>query len=186
MNVYPLIEMVEWIEANEVRVFFSTGRVVEMKLPVRSARRARVVDGGMGLDPGNGREIGAPDLYQRPAKVLVSARVANRKKGRETRNAMKTKTKPEERKLVRRGPFPVTMTLASLRAAHRLSQSDVAKALGVNQGVVSRRERAGRHIVVSTLQDYARCLGCQCEVTFVSRLGHRFTVDFGRGRRPRR
>jgi hypothetical protein len=72
-NIYPLIEMIEWIEGNEVRVFFSTGRVVEMKLPVRSARWARIVDGGMGLDPSNGREIGAPDLYERPAKVLVPA-----------------------------------------------------------------------------------------------------------------
>jgi transcriptional regulator with XRE-family HTH domain len=81
------------------------------------------------------------------------------------------------RPILRRGPFPVTMTLADLRQAHRMSQGDIAKALGVDQAVISRRERAGAHVVVSTLQDYARALGCECEVTFVSKLGHRYTVD---------
>jgi len=61
---YPAIRIVEWIEGNKVRLFFSTGEVKEMKLPsVRSARRARIVDGGLGLDPGDGFELSAPRLY---------------------------------------------------------------------------------------------------------------------------
>ena len=73
MRDYPIIELVEWIEGDEVRVFFSTNRVVEIHLPVRSARRARIVDEGMGLDPGDGREISAVDLYRRRAKTVVRA-----------------------------------------------------------------------------------------------------------------
>ncbi len=70
---YPLLRMVEWVKGNRVRLFFSTGRVTEVSLPVRSAKRARVVDFGMGLDPGDGLEFSAPDLYRRRGVELRPA-----------------------------------------------------------------------------------------------------------------
>lgn len=73
MKTYPTIRMADWIGANVVRVFFSTGRVSEIELPVRSARRAHIVVEGMGLDPGDGMEISATRLYAMKAKVLRRA-----------------------------------------------------------------------------------------------------------------
>lgn len=70
------------------------------------------------------------------------------------------------------------MPLAMLREAHGLTQVDVAARLGVEQGAISKRERAGRRILVENLEAYARALGCECEVVFKSRLGHRFIIDF--------
>lgn len=70
----PIICIVEWIEKNIVRVFFSSGRVVEVALPwVRIARQARVVDDGMGLDPGDGKDVGADTVaVLHPTRVLLS------------------------------------------------------------------------------------------------------------------
>jgi len=65
-----------------------------------------------------------------------------------------------------------------LREAHGLTQIDVAAKLGVDQGAVSKREHAGRRVLVENLETYARALGCECEVVFCSRLGHRFVIDF--------
>lgn len=73
----------------------------------------------------------------------------------------------------------VVMSLTSLRKAHGMTQSDVAKALGVDSTVISKRESCGPHLNVSTLRDYARALGDQCEITFVSKLGHRIVIDLG-------
>ena len=84
MKHFPMIRLVEWLGGNEVRVFFSLGKKtipVEMKLPwVRSAKQARVVDEGMGLDPGDGLDISGLDLWTMPHKVirLVEARSAKR------------------------------------------------------------------------------------------------------------
>jgi hypothetical protein len=65
-----LLTMVEWIRANEVRLFFDNGCVLETTLPVRSARKARVVDCGMGLDPGDGKDLSARWLHARGGKIL--------------------------------------------------------------------------------------------------------------------
>jgi hypothetical protein len=73
MRRYPLLRIVEWVKGNRVRLFFSTGRVVEVGLPVKSAKKARIVDYGMGLDPGDGLEFSAPDLYQRRGIELCPA-----------------------------------------------------------------------------------------------------------------
>ena len=44
-----MLSVVEWIERNEVRLCFTNGRIVEVKLPeVKDARRARLVDDGAG------------------------------------------------------------------------------------------------------------------------------------------
>ncbi len=68
----PLIRIVEWIKGNEVRLFFSSGKVVEVKLPwVKSARKARIVDDGMGLDPGDGLDVSATLLATKRGKVLL-------------------------------------------------------------------------------------------------------------------
>jgi hypothetical protein len=76
MAAYPRLKLVEWIEKNEVRLFFSTGLITELRLPwVKSAKNARIVDRGLGLDPGDGLEVSAPDLASAPgAKVLRPAR----------------------------------------------------------------------------------------------------------------
>ena len=74
---------------------------------------------------------------------------------------------------------PVVMSLASLRTAHGMTQTDVAKALGVSPTVISKRESSGTHLGVSSLRDYARALGDQCEIVFVSKLGHRIVIDLG-------
>ncbi len=73
---YPRLLIMEWIQKNEVRLFFSTGLVIEMYLPwVKNAKRARIVDNGLGLDPGDGLEISAPNLAaHKDAKVLCKAR----------------------------------------------------------------------------------------------------------------
>ena len=65
----PRILLVEWIEGPQVRLFFSTGKISEIDLPVRSAKRARIVYGGVGLDIGDGREMSATTLHERPGKV---------------------------------------------------------------------------------------------------------------------
>jgi hypothetical protein len=66
---HPILWMVEWLEKNEVRLFFSTGRVVEVKLPVRSARRAHIVQSGLGLDPGDGLDMCALELHKMRGRV---------------------------------------------------------------------------------------------------------------------
>jgi hypothetical protein len=69
---YPLlIWLVEWVEKNEVRLFFSTGRIVDLKLPVKSARHAKIVERGVGLDPGDGMDMSAYELHRRRGKVWV-------------------------------------------------------------------------------------------------------------------
>lgn len=71
---YPTILMVEWLEKNRVRLFFATGKISEVRLPVRSAKHARIVFGGVGLDPGNGYELSAVTLHEMPGKVWARSR----------------------------------------------------------------------------------------------------------------
>ena len=72
---YPRLNIVEWIEKNEVRLFFSTGRVIELKLPVKSAKNAKSVDNGMGLDPGDGFDMSAPNLAFHPDAVVLREKI---------------------------------------------------------------------------------------------------------------
>ena len=67
MKSIPLLKLVEWISGSRVRLIFSTGRITEVELPVSSAnaRRACIVDMGMGLDPGDGKDMSAFGLYSR-------------------------------------------------------------------------------------------------------------------------
>lgn len=70
----PLIVMAQWLHDNVVRLFFTTGRFVELALPVKSARRVRIVDKGLGLDPGNGKDMSAYGLHKMRGKVLAPGR----------------------------------------------------------------------------------------------------------------
>jgi hypothetical protein len=60
------VQMVEPLGGADVRLFFSDGTVVERTLPgVKAARRPRVVDEGLGIDPGDGGgEMSALSLYR--------------------------------------------------------------------------------------------------------------------------
>jgi hypothetical protein len=71
---HPIIWMVEWLRKNEVRLFFSTGRVVELKLPVSSAKKAKIVSKGLGLDPGDGFDLCAIELHKQRGKVWIPGR----------------------------------------------------------------------------------------------------------------
>jgi hypothetical protein len=68
----PLLRIVEWIEKNRVRLFFSSGKVMEVAIPwVRSAKHAKIVDDGMGFDAGDGKDVGADTLAMMRGKVLL-------------------------------------------------------------------------------------------------------------------
>jgi transcriptional regulator with XRE-family HTH domain len=90
--------------------------------------------------------------------------------------------KKEIKRVIRAPVRRVVMSLADLRVAHGFTQTDVAKALGVSPTVISKRESNGPHLNISTLRDYVRALGDQCEIVFVSKLGHRITIDLGEER----
>lgn len=68
-RTFPIIRSLEWLGANRVRLFFATGKISEVTLPIRSARNAHVVFGGVGLDPGDGRELSAATVHAMPGKV---------------------------------------------------------------------------------------------------------------------
>lgn len=52
----PTLVLLEWLGGPDVRLSFADGSVLERALPeVRSAKRARISDAGMGVDPGDGR-----------------------------------------------------------------------------------------------------------------------------------
>lgn len=65
-----ILREAECMSGNRVRLFFASGKILETTLPVRSCRRARVVDCGLGLDPGDGKEFAAVDLYRRRGREL--------------------------------------------------------------------------------------------------------------------
>jgi hypothetical protein len=66
---HPILWMIEWLQKNEVRLFFSTGRIVELKLLVSSAKKAKIVNDGLGLDPGNGLDMCVLELHKQPGRV---------------------------------------------------------------------------------------------------------------------
>lgn len=66
---YPRIIMVEPLSDGRARLFFSTGRIAEVEVGTPNANRVRIVYGGVGLDPGDGRELSAVTLHRRPGKV---------------------------------------------------------------------------------------------------------------------
>lgn len=75
-----ILREAECLAGNEVRLFFASGKILETTLPVRSCRRLRVVDCGLGLDPGDGKEFAAVDLYRRRGKEMWIGRRRKRKR----------------------------------------------------------------------------------------------------------
>ena len=67
-----ILTMVEWLGGADVRLFFIDGAVVERALPgVKSARKAHIVDDGLGLSPGDGGgDMSARMLYVRRGRRL--------------------------------------------------------------------------------------------------------------------
>ena len=53
---FPIIKKLKWIRANIVHLTLKDGRIFECEFPVISAKKARIVDKGVGVDPGDGKE----------------------------------------------------------------------------------------------------------------------------------
>ena len=68
--------------------------------------------------------------------------------------------------------------LSSVRVVLGKTQEEVARALGVDQGEVSRLERRD-DVRLSTLQKYAHALGCTLDVGVVLPNGQRVRVAIG-------
>jgi hypothetical protein len=63
------IRLVEIIGPTEVRLSFSDGTVVERTLPgVKRLRRVRVIDDGLGIDPGDGNGDMSAYMLSQPCK----------------------------------------------------------------------------------------------------------------------
>ncbi len=75
-------------------------------------------------------------------------------------------------------------SLAKIRKAGRLTQSDVAAKLGVGQAVVSRLERRD-DMLLSTLADYLHATGAEQPRIVVTLDGVEVELDLDRLRKPR-
>jgi DNA-binding XRE family transcriptional regulator len=77
---------------------------------------------------------------------------------------------------LRAGKAAPRLPLRAVREAMHKTQVELAAALGLEQGDVSRVERR-EDVKLSTLRRYAEALGAQCEVVFVfPKTGHRITI----------
>lgn len=70
------------------------------------------------------------------------------------------------------------MNLAMIRKAAQMTQVEVARKLGVGQGVVSRLERRD-DMLLSTLYDYLMATGAEAAGIVVTVHGHRIELDLG-------
>jgi DNA-binding transcriptional regulator YiaG len=71
------------------------------------------------------------------------------------------------------------MNLAMIRKAAQMTQVEVARKLGVGQGVVSRLEHRD-DMLLSTLYDYLMATGAEGAGIVVVVNGHRIELDLGR------
>lgn len=71
------------------------------------------------------------------------------------------------------------MNLAMIRKAAQMTQVEVARKLGVGQGVVSRLERRS-DMLLSTLYDYLTATGADSASIVVTVHGRRIEIDLGR------
>jgi hypothetical protein len=61
--------MAEVIGPTEVRLFFSDGTVIERSLPVeKKLRHVRIIDDGLGIDPGDGKGDLSAHMLRSPCK----------------------------------------------------------------------------------------------------------------------
>lgn len=104
-----------------------------------------------------------PKKSQKAAALPVSD-TATQANGKSKRNAINTRTQPVEVRAVK------VDTLKELRKATEHTQDDLAVAMGVGQGTVSRIEKR-RDMLVSTLQHYVESMGGKLQVlaTFPNR-----------------
>lgn len=73
-ELFPTLLMVEWLKGSRVRLFFASGKVSEVDLPTSSAKKSKIVYGGVGLDiDGKGYEMSASTLHEMPGKVWAAA-----------------------------------------------------------------------------------------------------------------
>ncbi len=86
-KTYPLLRMAEPLNGNTVRLFFAVRgsiTVVELELPwVTSSEDVRVVDHGMGLALGDGRDVSALTLWELPWRIIRFRKTPPRKPRRE-------------------------------------------------------------------------------------------------------
>ncbi|MEV7807220.1 helix-turn-helix domain-containing protein [Microbispora sp. NPDC088329] len=75
------------------------------------------------------------------------------------------------------------MNLAMIRKAGQMTQVEVAKKLGVGQGVVSRLENRG-DMLLSTLFDYLMATGAESASIVVTVRGRRVELDLSQLRHP--
>jgi hypothetical protein len=75
------------------------------------------------------------------------------------------------------------MNLAMIRKAAQMTQVEVARKLGVGQGLVSRLERRS-DMLLSTLYDYLTATGADSASIVVTVHGRRVELDLGRLRAP--
>ena len=71
------------------------------------------------------------------------------------------------------------MNLAMIRKAAQMTQVEVARKLGIGQGVVSRLERRS-DMLLSTLYDYLTATGADSASIVVTVHGRRVELDLGR------
>ncbi len=71
------------------------------------------------------------------------------------------------------------MNLAMIRKAAQMTQVEVARKLGVGQGVVSRLEHRG-DMLLSTLYDYLTATGADAASIVVTVHGRRIELDLSR------
>jgi hypothetical protein len=71
----PMVQVVEWVDGNKIRLFFSSGKISEVRLPdVEDASGVEIVDEGCGIDPGDGVEFSSCHLAQMRGKVWVKGK----------------------------------------------------------------------------------------------------------------
>ena len=104
-----------------------------------------------------------PKKSEKAAALPVNG-AAGRPNGKSKRNDINTRKSGAEARAVK------VDTLKELRKATQHTQDDVAVAMGVGQGTVSRIEKR-RDMLVSTLQHYVESLGGELQVmaTFPNR-----------------
>jgi DNA-binding XRE family transcriptional regulator len=80
--------------------------------------------------------------------------------------------------------YELVRELLAARAKAGLTQEQVAESMGTTKSAVSRLEAVGRHSPsVSTLQKYARAVGCKVEIRLVPASG-RQSVGAGASKSP--
>lgn len=81
-------------------------------------------------------------------------------------NKLREKMSPEarERSRVLAAKYRAEMPLDELREARSMTQTHLAKILGVNQAAVSKLERR-TDMYVSTLQDFVKAMGGELKIT---------------------